>query len=74
VGIGLVTDVPDQAVVRSIEHVVERNGELDHPQPRTEMAARDGDGVDGFPTQFVGELTELPRLQAAQVGRRLDEV
>ena len=39
VGIGLVPDVPDQPIFRSIEHIVQRHGQLDHTEPGTEMAA-----------------------------------
>ena len=40
VRIGLMADVPDQAVLRGVEHVVEGNRQLDDPQPGAEMAAR----------------------------------
>ncbi len=56
VRIGLVADVPDQAVVRRVEHVVQGHGQLDHAQPGAEMAAGDRHGVDGLLAQFVGQL------------------
>src|SRR5262252_7505438 len=67
-------DVPDQPVLRGIEHVVKGNRQLDHPQPGAEMAAGHRHRVHGFLAQFVGELAELDALQAAHVSRRLDEV
>ena len=59
VRIGLMADVPDQPVVRRIEHRVQRDGELDHAEAGAEMAAGLGDGVDGLSPQLVGELLEL---------------
>ena len=44
VRIGLVADVPDQAVLRRVEDVVQRDGQLDHAQAGAEMAAGDRDG------------------------------
>src|SRR5262249_21604817 len=64
----------DQAVVRGVEDVMQGNRQLDHAQPGAKMAAGDGDGVNGLLAQFVGELAQLPALQAAQVRRGLDEV
>ena len=72
--IGLVTDVPDQAVLRRIEDVVEGNRQLDHPKPGAEVPAGDRNRIDRLLAQFVGELAQLPTLQAAQVRRRLDKV
>ncbi len=53
VRIGLVTDVPDQPVIRRIEHVVQRDGQLDRAQARGEMAAPRADALD----------QELPQLR-----------
>ena len=74
VRIGLVADVPDQAVVGRVEHVMERDGELDHAEPGAEMAAGDRDRVDGLLPQFVGQLPQLLAIEAPQVGRRVDLV
>ena len=38
VRIGLVADVPDQAVIGRIEHVMQRDGQLDRAQAGGEMA------------------------------------
>ena len=71
VRIGLVADVPDQAVARRVEDVMERDGELDHAEPGAEMAAGHRDGVDGLLAQLVGELAQLPAFEPAQVRRVL---
>ena len=46
VRVGLVADVPDQPVVRRVEHVVQGHGQLDHAQPGAEMPAGHRDRVD----------------------------
>ena len=74
VRIGLVADVPDQPVLRGVEHVMERDRQLDDPEPGAEMAARDRDGVDGLLAQLVRQLAQLAAVQPTQVGRRLDEI
>ena len=74
VRIGLVADVPDQPVLRRVEHVVQRHRELDHAQPGAEMAAGDRDGGDRLLAQLVGELAQLVGLQPTDVGRNVDGV
>ena len=74
VRIGLVADVPDQAVARGVEHVVQRDRKLDHAQAGAEVAAGHRHRVDGLLAQFVGDLPQLLAFQAAQVRRRLDLV
>ncbi len=59
VRIGLMAHVPDEAVVRRVEDVVDGDRQLDDAQPRPQMAARDRDGVDGFGAQLVGKLFQL---------------
>ena len=56
VRIGLVADVPDQAVARRVEDIVERDRQLDHAEPGAEMAAGDRDGRDRLPAELVGDL------------------
>src|SRR5262249_50251290 len=60
--IGLMADVPDQPVLRGIEHGVEGDRQLDYPQPGAEMAPGDRHRVHGFLAQFVGQLAELAAL------------
>jgi hypothetical protein len=56
VRIGLMTDVPNQPVVRRIEDIMQRDGEFDHAEAGTEMAAGRGDCIDGLRAQLVGDL------------------
>ena len=74
VRIGLMADIPDQAVRRRVEHVVEGDGELDHPQAGAEMAAGDRHRIDGLLAQLVRQLAQLPALETPQISRRLDLV
>ena len=67
VRIGLMADVPDQPVARRVEHVVQRDGQLDHAEAGAEMAAGDRHGVDRLLAQFVGELAQLALVEPAQV-------
>ena len=72
VRVGLVADVPDQAVARGVEHPVQRDGELDHAEPRAQVAARDGDRIDRLLAQLVDQLPQVLLGKRAQVRRRLD--
>ena len=74
VRIGLVADVPDQAVVRRVEHVMQRDRQLDDAEAGAEMAAGDSDSVDGLLTQLVGDLAKLVGFKLAEVGRGFDLV
>src|SRR5688572_23661488 len=67
VRVGLMADVPDDAVAWRIEQIMQRDGQLDHAEASAKMAAGDRDGVDRLLTQFVGELTQLTLVKAAEV-------
>ena len=70
VRIGLVADVPDEPVARRVEHVVQRDGQLDHAEPGAEVAAGDRDGRNRLLAQLVGELAQLVLGQPTQIVRR----
>ena len=74
VRIGLMADVPDQAVARRVEDVVQRGGQFDDAEARAEMAAGDRNGIDGLLAQLVGDLPKLLDLELAQVVRGVDRV
>ena len=59
VRVGLMADVPDQAIGRRVEHAVQRDGQLDHAEAGAQMAAGHRDGVDRLLAQLVGELAKL---------------
>ncbi|GHE47751.1 hypothetical protein GCM10019059_03120 [Camelimonas fluminis] len=68
VRIGLVADVPDNAVVRRVEDIMEGDGQLDHAKPGAKMAAGDRDRINGFGAQFVGDLRQIAFGERPQVG------
>ena len=74
VRIGLMADVPDQAVARGVEHVMNGGGQFDHAEAGAEMAAGHRDGVDRLQAQFVGDLPDLIDPQLAQIVRGADRV
>ncbi len=70
VRVALVADVPDDAVVGGVEHVVQRHRQLDHAEPRAEMAAGDRHRVDHLGAHRVRHLLQLALRQEPQpVGR-----
>ena len=55
VRVGLVTDVPDQAVVRRVENVVQRDREFDRAETGGEVTAHLADGVHQEFAHFDGK-------------------
>ena len=50
------THVPDHPVAGRVEQVMNGNRQLDHTQPRTQMAARHRNGIDKLVSQLIGKL------------------
>ena len=65
VRVGLVADVPDDAVGRRVENVVQRDRQFDHAKPGPEVTARHRDRADRFGAQFIGQLSEVTLFQLA---------
>ena len=55
VRVGLVTDIPDQPVVRRVEYVVQGDRQFDRAQARRKMPPHRADGIDQVGAQFVGQ-------------------
>ena len=72
VRIGLMADVPDDAVARRVEQIVQRDRQLDDAEAGAEVAARDRHRVDRFLTQLIGKLAKLTLIELAQVCRDFD--
>ena len=68
------TDIPDDAIFRCIEHMMQCDGELDDAEARAQVAARDRHGVDHFGAQFVGDLAQIAFGEGAQIGRAVHPV
>src|SRR5690349_13448042 len=74
VGVSLMADIPDQAVSRGVEHIVQCGGQLNDAKPRAEMSAGDRNGGYRLLAQLVGDLTNLVYLEPAQIVRSADGV
>src|SRR5215472_7555134 len=74
VRVGLVTDVPNQPVMRGIEHIMERHGELHHPETGTEVPAGDRHRTDGLAPQLVRKRFEVVDGKPAEILGCLDLV
>ena len=72
VRVRLVADVPDDAVARRVEDVVQRDRQLDGAEVRREVAAGLRDRVQQEGAKLARELRQLARGKPAQVGGRVD--
>ncbi len=74
VRIGLVAHVPDEAVARGIEQIVEGDGQLDDAEAGAQVAAGHRDGVDRLLAQLGGELRQILLGKFAQILRCLHPI
>ena len=72
VRIGLVADVPDEPVVRRVEHVVQRHGQLDGAEPGREVPAALADRMHEEVAEFCADRGQLRLRQRAQHRRGID--
>jgi hypothetical protein len=68
------TNVPEQLVMRGVEQVMESNRELHDAEPCSQVSTCYGNCANGLGSQFVGQLPQLLRMEATQVGRTLNGV
>ena len=73
-GVGLVSNVPNQLIIRRIENVVDCRCQLHRTQTRTEMTGIYGALLDDVASQFVAIACEFVCVERAQIGRRVDLV
>ena len=71
VGVALVPHVPQQAIAREVEHVVQREGKFGHPEVARKVPARARDNVDDPLTQLVGQAGQFALAQPPQLVRCL---
>ena len=67
-------NIPDQPVVRRVEYIMKRNGQLDHAKACAKVAAGLRHGIDHLGTQFVRNSAQLLCRQRAQVCGNIDEI
>ena len=67
VRIGLVADIPDELVLRRVEHLVERDGELHHAEAGAKMAAGHRDCIDGLLAELCRDLRQVVVIEGAQI-------
>ncbi len=72
--LALMPDIPDQTVIRRIEHGVNGDGQFDNAKTRAKMATGGGHGIDRFTAQFVGKLFQLRIVKAAHIRRGMNPV
>ena len=72
VRVGLVPDVPDDAVARRVVDVVQRDRELDGAEVRRQVPAGLRDRVDHVGAQLARELRQRTALELAQRRRVVD--
>ena len=72
VRVRLVPHIPDQAIFGCVEHVMQRDGELDRAQVGAEVATGARHAVEHISAQFVGQAAELATRHSAQIGGVVD--
>ena len=70
--VGLVTHIPDQLVVGSVEDIVDGHGQLHHAEAGTEVPRMLRGLLDDELPQLVAQLGQRPDGQFAQIFDRLD--
>ena len=64
VDVALVADVEDELVLRRVEDAMQRDGQLDHAEVRSEMAAGLREDFDQLIAHFLRELRQILFAQA----------
>ncbi len=74
VHVALMADIPDDAIRRRVEHIVQGQGQFHRAQIRGEMAAGLRDRADQEVAQFLRQPGQIGRGQGAQIGWRVQGV
>jgi hypothetical protein len=74
VWIGLVSDIPDDAVGGGIENIVQRDRQLDRTEIGRQMTAGARDRIEDVVAKLIGESGQLGSRQPAQRGRLVDRL
>src|SRR5688572_6473289 len=60
-------NVPDELIIRRVEHFMQSDGELDHAQAGAKMTAGHRHRVDGLLAQLCRELRQLMVVEGPQI-------
>ena len=74
VDVALMADVEDELVLRRVEDAMQRDGQFDHAEIRSEMAAGLGEDVDQLIAHFLRELRQILFAKRFDVGWRTDSI
>ncbi len=74
VGIGLVTHIPDYAVMRCVVDIVQGDGKLDHAEAGAKMPARLAHAVQQVGPEFFRELQQFLCVQIMQRSALINSV
>lgn len=72
VRIGLVTHIPHNTIVGSLEHIVQGSGQFNRAQIGRQMPTGFGYGLQNKLAQLSCQLGKITLIKLAQVGGRLD--
>ena len=70
-GIGLMSYIKDQYILRSVEHIVQSNRQLYHAQACSQMAFLSRYFIDNKMAQLPRKLLKLCEREIADVHRRI---
>src|SRR5439155_21235150 len=74
VDVALMTDIPDEFVLRRGEDGMQRDGQLHHAEIRTEVTAVPGKDRDELVAEFLRQLLQLVQLEFLDVFRAVHHV
>jgi len=72
--IALVADIPDQAVFRGVEYIMQRDRQLDGAESGGEMPARAGDALEQIIPQLIREPGQLAFGELTKMRRGIDSL
>ena len=74
VDVGLMADVEQKVILGGVEDVMQRKGELNNAQIRSQMPAGFGQNRDQLFTDFTCELLQLCQGKPLHIARRVDSI
>ena len=74
VPVGLVANIPYQTIFRRVEHIVQRDGDLDRAEVRRKVTSSRGHRVNDVFAQFFGKCRKIASIQSAQICRVINLV